>query len=137
MQAGGPDHPRGESRPDWRPSLLGSLGRSRSHLCQSLLALQLTEVRDYNRAAEPLGVITTREVLESEQDEGLTSDSGGRRRLPTGVAQPSVPLCGSAHHAPALSHQFELLHAVLWMGSAAMLGRAHNIQQAAASWALR
>ena len=42
--------------------------------------LQLAEVRDYHREAEPLGVIAAQEELESEQeDEGLTSDEGGCR----------------------------------------------------------
>ena len=50
-------------------------------------SLQLAEVRDYHREAEPLGVIAAQEELESEQeDEGLTSDDGACRRPPPPAA---------------------------------------------------
>ena len=52
-------------------------------------SLQLAEVRDYHREAEPLGVIAAQEELESEQDdEGLTSDEGGCRPLPPAASRP-------------------------------------------------
>jgi hypothetical protein len=66
------------------------------------LFLQLTEVREYNRDTEPLGVIAAQEELESEQDDGLTSDGGGSslccflmcgmRPSPSSFCQPSCSI---------------------------------------------
>ena len=51
--------------------------------------LQLAQVREYNKNAEPLGVIAAHEELESEQEEGLTSDEGGWRPPPALTLPPA------------------------------------------------
>lgn len=58
---------------DW----LGSGERSVCKLIEvRSLLLQLAEVREYHRDAEPLGVIAAQEELESEPEDGLTSEEG-------------------------------------------------------------
>ncbi|EFN56820.1 expressed protein [Chlorella variabilis] len=44
---------------------------------EAKITQELAQVREYNKNAEPLGVIAAHEELESEQEEGLTSDEGG------------------------------------------------------------
>lgn len=76
------------------------------HSRPSALLLQLAAVREHNRDTEPLGVIAAQEELESEQDEGLTSDGGGSRGRRLDCSPPLPFVCQRASLLPTCRADF-------------------------------